>query len=221
MSVLNTAQTAARSGAFLSDVELHSGQAVSLCYQCKKCTAGCPVNREADWKPHVLMRLVQLGAGEQLLSSDMAWLCVGCGTCAARCPNEIDISRVADYLKQAVVRSGGVSRKSPIPAFHRAFLAPVKITGRAYELGMTASFKLQTGKFLDDMIMGLKMLAKGKLKLAPSGIKARQEVAALFQRAEALEKTAKAGGSGEKGGPVKGGKGDPNAVEMGGKTDDR
>ena len=39
-----------------------SGTPVSACFQCHKCTTGCPVGPEMDLLPSQVMRLVHLGA---------------------------------------------------------------------------------------------------------------------------------------------------------------
>ena len=39
------------------------GQNVFLCYQCIKCTSGCPVAEFFDWQPNQIMRALQLGDG--------------------------------------------------------------------------------------------------------------------------------------------------------------
>ena len=40
------------------------GQNVYLCYQCVKCTSGCPIGKYFDWQPNQIMRAVQLGQEE-------------------------------------------------------------------------------------------------------------------------------------------------------------
>ena len=42
-------------------VEDETGQKVRTCYQCKKCSAGCPVAFAMDLLPHEVMRLVIYG----------------------------------------------------------------------------------------------------------------------------------------------------------------
>ncbi len=37
------------------------GQNVYLCYQCVKCSSGCPVAEFFDWQPNQIMRALQLG----------------------------------------------------------------------------------------------------------------------------------------------------------------
>ena len=45
------------------------GQNVYLCYQCVKCTSGCPVVNYFDWQPNQVMRALQLGQEEIALQA--------------------------------------------------------------------------------------------------------------------------------------------------------
>ena len=62
------------------------GQNVNLCYQCVKCTSGCPLADYFDWQPNQVMRAVQLGDTDIALGSETTWLCASCQTCTTRCP---------------------------------------------------------------------------------------------------------------------------------------
>ncbi|MDO8671999.1 MAG: 4Fe-4S dicluster domain-containing protein, partial [Dehalococcoidia bacterium] len=74
------------------------GEKVMLCYQCKKCTVGCPVVDEMDLKPNQIMRALQFNQIDRVLNSKTIWLCASCKTCTTRCPNDIDITEIMDYL---------------------------------------------------------------------------------------------------------------------------
>ena len=39
----------------------HTEVKVSHCYQCGKCSAGCPLSEEMDYPPSVIMRMLQTG----------------------------------------------------------------------------------------------------------------------------------------------------------------
>ena len=41
-------------------IEEETGNNIYLCYQCKKCTSGCPLSRHFDLEPHQIMRSLQL-----------------------------------------------------------------------------------------------------------------------------------------------------------------
>jgi Fe-S oxidoreductase len=83
-----------------------SGQIVQLCYHCHKCTAGCPAAFAMEYGPDRLLRLIQFGQLERLLSSRDPWLCLGCEMCGAHCPNEIDINEVMIALKKIAGETG-------------------------------------------------------------------------------------------------------------------
>ena len=89
---------------FVSKVAEVSGQNLNLCYQCGKCSAGCPMSLPTDLLPNQIIRLVQLGLAEDISTSDTYWLCASCLTCTARCPKGVDISRVMEALRLITLR---------------------------------------------------------------------------------------------------------------------
>ena len=79
-----------------------TGQLTARCYGCMKCSAGCPVSDEADLKTHEVIRLVNLNQLDKLLASKAIYLCAFCKNCAQRCPNNIDVSLVKQWLREQV-----------------------------------------------------------------------------------------------------------------------
>jgi heterodisulfide reductase subunit C len=153
-----------------SIVERYAEVDLSICYQCKKCSIGCPVTGLVASPPSEIIRRLQLGAGEELLQTDLVWTCLSCETCYARCPNEINFANIIDALRNISLEKGLAKPKGNPPLFNQRFLDTVKSYGRAYDLQMIAAYKLGTGKLMDDMEKFPKMLAKGKMAvLPPSG----------------------------------------------------
>ncbi len=112
------------------------------CYQCGKCTAGCPVSARMEMTPSQLMRLVQLGQLEGALRSRGIWECVSCQTCSARCPKEVDCAGVMDALREASLASGMVApSRQPVVSFQEAFLANIRRNGRLNEIELIGQFK--------------------------------------------------------------------------------
>jgi len=103
--------------AIISEIKEISGVDVRACYQCGKCTAGCPLASAMDLMPNQILRLLQLGEHEQALKSRTIWQCASCLTCAARCPKEVDPARVMDALRTILMRRGAVHLEIPkVPA---------------------------------------------------------------------------------------------------------
>ena len=176
-------------GSELADeVQQSSGTAVNACFQCHKCSTGCPVGPEMDYLPSQVMRLVHLGSEAAVLESQAIWLCASCEACTTRCPQGIDIAAVMDAL-----RIMAIDRKATLPDIHgeqfnRSFLGSVRRHGRVFEMGMMAFYKLRTGDFFSDVEKVPQMLAKGKLSLLPKRSGSVKEVRQIFRRAEEEDK---------------------------------
>lgn len=177
-----------RDDSLLDTVSKRSGTGVSACFQCHKCTTGCPVGPEMDLLPSQVMRLVHLGEAEPLLQSQSIWLCASCEACTTRCPQGIDIAAVMDALRILAIERQARVPDSHGKQFNRSFLGSVRHHGRVFEMGMMAAYKLRTGDLLSDMGKVPQMLAKGKLSLLPKRSSSAAEVREVFRRAEAEEK---------------------------------
>ena len=57
-----------------------------------------------DISPTQVVRLVQLGAIEKIVSSNTFWICSTCFNCEVRCPREINIPKVMEALRQIKLR---------------------------------------------------------------------------------------------------------------------
>lgn len=141
---------------------------VYLCYQCVKCTSGCPLAEEFDLTPNQVMRALQLGEDERVLNSKTVWLCACCETCVTRCPQGIDLPRITDHLAMMALERGIKPKVPEVPLFRQIFLRNVAWLGRAYELGLIAEMNLRTGQPFKDVGMGLDMLRKRKVRVFPS-----------------------------------------------------
>jgi heterodisulfide reductase subunit B len=145
------------------------GQNVYLCYQCVKCTSGCPVSAFFDWQPNQIMRSVQLGQEDVALESQTPWLCAACQTCTTRCPQNLDINGIMEFLTREAVARGVEPPVAEVNAFNEAFMREVRLWGRAYEPGLMAEMFLRDpGSLLEDMSLYIQMLKKRKVTLLPS-----------------------------------------------------
>lgn len=169
-----------------------SGISPELCYQCRKCTSGCPLTFAMDYYPDQIVRYLLLGLEEKVLSSATVWVCSACETCTTRCPNEIDIAGLMDYLKQQAHARGLVQPKENLSyAFHKAFLDDIGRRGRVFETGLLQRYmlssgawkaKLSDGTLWEEIRLGLALFRRGRLPLWPRGIRDTHELRRLFEK---------------------------------------
>jgi heterodisulfide reductase subunit B len=150
-----------------------TGENVFLCYQCIKCTSGCPLAEHFDLAPNQVLRAAQLGMEDRLFNSRTPWLCASCQTCTTRCPQGIDVARVMDFLVAEALRRGIEPKVPDVALFHKVFLRDVDLLGRAYELGLMAEMNLRTGQPLKDIDLGWEMMRHGKLRVVPEFVRHR------------------------------------------------
>jgi heterodisulfide reductase subunit C len=113
---------------FVAQVERLSGQKLLACYQCGKCSAGCPMAAHMDILPNQMIRLAQLGMKERLLGSRAIWTCVSCMTCNSRCPKGVRIAEIIEALRDIALRAGRRNDHlhiGDVPAATRGALPPI------------------------------------------------------------------------------------------------
>jgi len=166
-------------------IKAATGVDIDMCYQCGKCTAGCVLAGDMDYPSSMIMRMLQTDDEEnyrKIISSEAIWLCQNCENCIGRCPKEVDIPKIMDYLRADSVKNKCVSPKAkPILSFYQSFLGTVKTSGRLSEVFMTIRFKLRTLRLWQDVNLVPSMLAKGKLKFIPESIKGKRNIKNIFK----------------------------------------
>jgi heterodisulfide reductase subunit B len=163
------------------------GQNVYLCYQCIKCSSGCPLGEFFDWQPNQIMRALQLGQEDIALKSRTPWLCASCQTCSTRCPQGLDIAAIMEFLTREALQRGFKPQIPEVRIFNEAFLREIRIWGRAYEPGMMAEMKLRNPQsLLNDVDLYTRMLRKMKVGLFPSPAHTPHKVKPIPGAAEAV-----------------------------------
>ncbi len=165
---------------FLSEIETISKVDVSPCYQCYRCTNGCPVAADMDIVPHRIIRYIMNGERHKVLSSGTIWTCLNCATCSVRCPNGIDVARVIDTLRMLSVEAG-LAAKMDKWLFDELFIESISKHGRLYELGTVMRYRLHKKELLEDAAMGLDMMRKGRMGLLPHNIRGRKALGTIIR----------------------------------------
>lgn len=168
---------------FANEVERASGANLAACLQCGKCSSGCPVAARSNLRPHVLVRLVQLGQRDEVLASRFIWECTSCQTCITRCPQKVDVAAMNDALRRMSREAAKTFAETTVPVFNDIFLRTIRRLGRMYEMGLMTSYKLRTGRFMADVDKFPMMLAKGKLALLPKKVRGGADRKKLFENA--------------------------------------
>jgi len=182
MKLESMTQTGTIDSSFLEEAKKKSGEDLTLCYQCLKCTAGCPTAPYMDIRPNNIIRMIQMGMKEEVLGSSAIWLCVSCETCGTRCPNKIDIGVLMDALREMAVEEGVKAKEKNIHLLHEAFIQSIKRGGRIHEATMLIDYKLRSKDFLTDLVPGMKLFIKGKIPLFPNFIKGKEEIKKIFEK---------------------------------------
>jgi heterodisulfide reductase subunit C2 len=188
------ASTSSGRMSLIDEVYARSGVNVRLCYQCGKCSAGCPMMGEMAVRPHVVMHLVQRDQREEALSCDGIWLCLSCETCSARCPKAADPARVIDTLREMATEINPALAPRAIGAFNRTFLDQIRSNGRMSEVGLAMQFNLRSGRLLQDATSMPALVSRGKLKIKTAPMRDVADVRRIFTNVEAATRDAHARG---------------------------
>jgi Fe-S oxidoreductase len=179
--------TQALSGALAARIRSGSGENPYLCYECKKCSTGCPVAEFADVHPAQIMRAVQLGDEARSVGSRFIWLCTGCETCTTRCPQGIDVASIMNELRIIARHEGRVRADMPFARSLDINYRSFRRWGRLYELELVLRDLLRRPKAaLGYRDLGMKMMAKGKIRLLPT-IGDRRQMKRMARAAEGIE----------------------------------
>jgi len=201
-------------GNFLHKIEKMSNQTVSSCYQCGKCSAGCPLCKDMDLTPNQVVRLLQLGIKDKILASKTIWLCASCQTCSIRCPQKIDLARVMDSIRifyqtetlEEITDVRGFFRsfwarikdsflyifqmdaKSNLKCFNQIFLDSIHYYGRVFEPSLIYNYNINSGYLFANFLKAPIMLIKSKIKLLPTEVQRVERVQKIFERVKELER---------------------------------
>lgn len=165
---------------FLAKLKQDSGVDVLDCYQCGKCSAGCPLNRAMDYTPHKILRMLQLGMEEKALSAESIWVCVACDTCYARCPKGVNIPKVMETLRIEAKKRNKISVKT-VDIFSSSFLWTVEHFGRVPEALLIVLFNTRSLQLFKDVPLAPTLLLNGKVHVFPKRAKGQKVAKKIFE----------------------------------------
>jgi heterodisulfide reductase subunit C len=142
-----------------------------------------------DLTPAQVVHHLLLGDWDAVLESEAIWVCVHCETCTARCPQEVDISKLFNAARVIAWREGRVAKDQAIATYFASFLENLYLYGRSAELPLTVICKLKSENYLRDFRLGLRLIARGRLNffsLPRGGARYRR----LFERVRQKEAAA-------------------------------
>jgi len=76
------------------------------CFECTKCTSGCPAAEFLEMYPHNIVCAVREGLAEEIINSDVIWRCALCLKCKERCPQEVAPSDLIIALRNIATDRG-------------------------------------------------------------------------------------------------------------------
>lgn len=176
--------------AFRDEIRTLSGQNVNLCFQCSKCSSGCPLADKMDLKPAQVMHGIRLGRVDSVLNSQAIWLCIECGTCTARCPQQVEPAAVMAAARLLANQKGIQPSVKVMGIYYRGFVDNMRLNGKIHDASLAGITQLLTGQLLADLPLATKLLLRGRVKLPPLPLGGGR-FRAIRRRALAREKEAR------------------------------
>ena len=153
--------------AFRHQIAELSGHDVNLCYQCSKCSSGCPMADWMDLKTAQVMHSIRLGRLDSVLNSKAIWLCVGCETCTQRCPQKAEPAAAMNACRTLALQLGFKPSVKEIGIYYKAFVDNMRLNGKIHDASVVAITGLLSGTIFNDLPLAFKLFQRGRLKLPP------------------------------------------------------
>lgn len=183
MTTANLSKAKQTNKELIAAIEQKSGVKLTDCYQCGKCSAGCPAVSGMDLTPRQIIRYMQLGMVDEVLQAKTPWLCAACSTCYERCPQDIDLATLMEVVRQEGKARGIIPVKES-DKFHGLFLKNIEIFGKSHEMFLSAFYNLTSGHIMQDVPSAPHMYFKKMIRIRPHTSKDRADVAKMMKRAK-------------------------------------
>jgi len=134
------------------------------CFQCIRCTSGCPSMKMMELKPHEVVSLARLGFIDEIVESGIIWTCAQCLKCKERCPQ--DVAPVDLIL---ALRNLAVEKEANVPEMVLRNISTILETGFILKPQETITRKLEK---LDREKLGLPKIPQPSEKFQAMILKA-------------------------------------------------
>jgi heterodisulfide reductase subunit C2 len=145
----------------LEIAQIPGGETLTLCFQCGKCTASCPIRRfDENFRPRSIAKAALLGLRNEVLASKEIWMCATCYSCTERCPQGVRITDVMRVLRNLAVKDGRIH------PFFKKLSDVIAANGRIFN----------DDSFINEM--------RSDLGLSPISSISKEEILVLLQKQE-------------------------------------
>jgi heterodisulfide reductase subunit C len=141
-----------------------------------------------DYSPMQIIKMINLGMKEKVLSSSTIWVCSACYTCATRCPRNVNFTTLMMSLRNKAIREN-LFKSGTNAKFHENFFDVVNKYGRTHELELLYNLmdKTDINGFFHNARMGLRLLRKGKLSIRAPKTEQTPWVSKILEKTEDKE----------------------------------
>jgi heterodisulfide reductase subunit C len=89
---------------------------VKDCYQCLKCSSGCPLAAHMDYYPHQVMLLAKMDLYQRIFDCKSVWVCASCMACSSRCPRDLEPAKIMEGFRAMMLRERNQGDKPAVNA---------------------------------------------------------------------------------------------------------
>jgi heterodisulfide reductase subunit C len=89
--------------------EVPGGEVIGKCVQCGLCTACCVVASVSEkYRPRQLIQWIIVGMRDEVLSSELPWLCAICRMCTERCQEGVSPADIFRAVRHIAAEEGHI-----------------------------------------------------------------------------------------------------------------
>ena len=170
MRTVNLTETTRQEKTFVEQISKQAKVNLHDCYQCGKCSAGCPMAEAMDLPPQQIMRLLQMGKVQQVLEAESPWICAQCNTCSSRC-------RRASH-------ETGHHKLHDSNVFETLFIKGIKSKGKSNEQYLAAQYNVASGHFIQDALNAPKMFQKNMIGISMQQSENPAAIASIVEKCQ-------------------------------------